>query len=161
MKRLEVLPLLLVILCFGRAGAGSKAVRINPMVQDSAQCGVCHENAQVASLGPSNPFPVRGNISEICAKCHESHVSNHPVRVVPSFKVPGDLPVTPAGEISCVTCHNPHNERYSDRAWQARSLAGKFGGWFNRKKEFETYFLRRNNAQGELCLACHHEEREE
>jgi predicted CXXCH cytochrome family protein len=56
------------------------------------------------------------------------------------MKVPDDLHLNERGEISCITCHDPHAEYVSS------------------KTGTRTYFLRRQMLKRELCIACHAEE---
>jgi predicted CXXCH cytochrome family protein len=98
-------------------------------------CWVCHEKTQFAARSPHVPDPavctychptrpVRGMPvalmtvpKMVCLHCHE--VKPHPVGVshmrAPSEKIHPDkaLPLSGAGEVTCVTCHNPHAESAS------------------------------------------------
>ncbi len=90
----------------------------------------------------------------MCTECHGYGEESHPTDLHPEFSIPKDPPLKD-DKITCLTCHLPHNEYYSDRRWVSSSGMSKFAGIFGRKKKHRTYFLRRNNSQGELCLACH------
>jgi len=82
----------------------------------------------------------RKDIDSLCQSCHEAALEdnlNHRVGIRPSMKVPDDLHLSPQGELSCITCHNPHAE-YRNPRTRSRS-----------------YFLRRGMLKRELCLACH------
>jgi predicted CXXCH cytochrome family protein len=82
----------------------------------------------------------RKNIDSLCQECHEAALEdnlNHRVGIRPSMRVPEDLHLSPKGELSCITCHNPHAEYRHPRTGS------------------RTYFLRRGMLKRELCLACH------
>jgi predicted CXXCH cytochrome family protein len=85
----------------------------------------------------------RKNIDDLCQECHAAALEdnlNHRVGIRPSMKVPPDLHLNERGELSCVTCHDPHAEYIS-------STTGA-----------RTWFLRRQMLKRELCLACHADE---
>ena len=131
---------------------------VHPNVQDSDRCNTCHEvfstdegrgSFIVFRENPANSLTAK------CLSCHHYHVGDHPVLVGASFPIPKDLPVSDKNEITCITCHNPHYQRYSNRSWQPRSYKEKIYDIITGKKRFKTYFLRRNNAKKDLCLSCH------
>lgn len=85
----------------------------------------------------------RKNIDNLCQECHEAALEdnlNHRVGIRPSMRVPDDLHLSSQGELSCITCHNPHSP------------------YLDSKKKNRTYFLRRGMLKRELCLACHRSE---
>ena len=124
----------------------------HPVVKEK-RCEACH----MAGTNDQNFTGLKNDISAACIACHPHEDANHPVMVIPDFKVPADLPLSGSKELTCITCHNPHNPRFSNRSWQAKSIAGKMGDIFRRGKQHKTYFLRRNNANGDLCFTCHKE----
>jgi len=64
-------------------------------------CQRCHARREVQLLRPA---------VELCVQCHRMTHGNHPVGVVQTPPARG-LPVGPAGEIQCHTCHDPHDVR--------------------------------------------------
>ncbi len=85
----------------------------------------------------------RKDIDDLCQECHAASLEdnlNHRVGIRPSMKVPDDLHLNERGELSCITCHDPHSE------------------YVNAKTGTRTWFLRRQMLKRELCLACHAEE---
>ncbi len=109
---------------------------------ETEDCGPCHNLND--SSQTKQPGYVK-SISELCLKpCHTGGALglNHPVEVVPDFKVPDFLPLE-NGEITCGTCHNPHIS--------PKIKTKSFIGW----KEEKSYFLRMDNSHGELCRVCH------
>ncbi len=121
----------------------------HPVADDVKRCAVCHEVPSPTHTSSR----LRSDIDTVCKGCHPRDAANHRIGNTPPFPVPPDLRLSPEGTLSCVTCHDPHTPRWSNRAWQAKSLAGSIRTMF--VKKHKTYFLRRNNAQGDLCLACH------
>jgi predicted CXXCH cytochrome family protein len=105
-------------------------------------CAHCH----VTIPGQGRTFQrnvFRKNIDDLCQECHAASLEdnlNHRVGIRPSMKVPDDLHLNEKGELSCVTCHDPH----------AEFVSSKTGN--------RTWFLRRQMLKRELCLACHAEE---
>jgi len=149
----KLILVLSALLCITAASGVlySQDMAKHPGSDDLEKCVACHK----AGIKQGNYTPLLANISQACLKCHERGDANHPIDRKPTFKVPADFPLSKNGEINCISCHKPHTDRYSDRSWQARSLAGRLGDSMWRKKQYKTYFLRRNNAHGELCLSCH------
>lgn len=92
------------------------------------------------------PLLFHSDINSICSGCHASYHSSlkaenrgfsHPVSIVPSFKIPKDMPLDSEKRIGCMTCHVYHEE----------------------KKAFEDLqpFLLRRPPGLTFCYACHKE----
>ena len=154
--------LVLIVLLFGISGLFTvlfgQGSQFHPFVSNEKQCSTCHVTFQITGTTASY-IVLRADstfdLSAACLECHPQKVATHPVRIPTPFQVPKDLPLSGKNEITCVTCHNPHFSRFSNRPWQPRSYIQKMGEFVTRKKQYKTYFLRRNNAQGELCRGCH------
>jgi len=135
MKRTALAFVLLPILLATAGVAGND----NPHDFQPVGCTHCH------ILVPGSSKTVqkrvfRKSIDSLCQECHEAALEdnlNHRVGIRPSMKVPEDLHLSPTGELSCITCHNPHAD------------------YINPKTGNRTYFLRRGMLKRELCLACH------
>ena len=136
--------------------AGGKS-QIHPFVKDQANCSKCHDIRQMP--GGASYIAFEDNSGAIqtvnCKGCHPQHLGDHPVLVRPLFSVPKDIPLSKRGEVTCMTCHNTHYERYSDRPWEPRSVKTRVLDYVFKKKVYKTYFLRRNNSKKELCISCH------
>lgn len=69
----------------------------------------------------------------LCLNCHTDHkgTGNHPVNVLPKsgMIIPADYPTSPAGKITCLTCHNAHAS--------------------------DLKFRLRKSHKRELCIGCH------
>jgi predicted CXXCH cytochrome family protein len=121
------------------AAPAAGAPERNPHDFERIGCTHCHV------LVPGQGRPLQGtvfrkNIDDLCQECHAAALEDniiHRVGIRPSMKVPEDLPLNDKGELSCITCHDPHAE-----------FVNSAGG--NR-----TRFLRRQMLKRELCLACH------
>ncbi len=118
-------------------------------------CLVPLSGAQVVHGGPAEErcldchrgLPFRGRISlgdrteATCRNCHKTYHGSaddkrsHPERVVPSMRVPQDMPLDREGKTTCVTCHTYHRG-YEDGS-------GK-----------KLFFLRRSEISV-LCSSCH------
>lgn len=133
-------------------------IQIHPFSAYGEQCNTCHEIKKTAGADASYII-FRENSTDLltaaCIKCHPQGAADHPIKITPSFPIPKDLPLSEKKEITCITCHNPHFRRFSNRSWLPRTFLLEMIDFINRKKQYKTYFLRRNNAKKELCLACH------
>ena len=152
MKKIVITFLLLAIISGIYSILWTQQQESHP-IDPAIQCRSCHNEGT-----DRNKYTgLKEDISSACIKCHVRGDANHGVNFTPQFKVPSDLPLSKSREITCITCHSPHNQRFSNRTWQAKSLIGKMGDMFKRGKHHKTYFLRRNNADGDLCFSCHKE----
>ncbi len=135
-------PALLAAAVLLAAAPAAAAPERNP--HDFQRIGCTHCHVLVPGQGrvlQRNIF--RKNIDDLCQECHAASLEdniNHRVGIRPSMKVPQDLHLNEQGEISCVTCHDPHTEYISSKTGN------------------RTWFLRRQMLKRELCLACHAEE---
>jgi len=142
---------------FGKKDDSEEKSQIHPFVKDKENCGKCHDVREMANGVSYIVFEENsGAVQTVnCKGCHTQHLGDHPVLVRPLFNVPKDLPLSKRGEVTCMTCHNTHYIRYSDRPWSPRSYKAKVLDYVYKKKEYKTYFLRRNNSKKELCISCH------
>lgn len=144
-------------------------------VRKTGVCGQCHSvhNAETATrLWARSGGEGRGPdvMANLCLSCHDRdsiakakvpEEYTHPDRLVPSHKgrlrseaPDGILPpvfsnkgkTQDAGEISCPTCHNPHQ-------WQADKNAKGMGK--NLEGDTRDSFLRHANTDNFLCADCH------
>ncbi len=70
-----------------------------------------------------------------CERCHDDPgKTSHPTGIVPSMKVPADLPLE-GGRVTCTTCHDVTARRATGRA-----------------------LLRRDEAGSAMCRACHRDD---
>lgn len=126
-------------------------------MNSTGECDRCHEY-WAEELYP-HEFVVK--IPESCWECHprEKLGNSHPIGVNPRHSstgviVPAELPLED-GEVSCGTCHQPHNSPLSKtKAFADQEIKLRQGGipWYS------TLFLRKSDpVHGfePLCMACH------
>lgn len=74
------------------------------------------------------------------------------VEVAVDFPIPGNLPLSEDGTVTCLTCHKAHGPLHADRPWANVTVIDR---WLDTEAMRKTYLLRRNNEHGELCRVCH------
>ncbi len=134
-------------------------IQTHPYTTSNDQCNKCHEVYKTTGANGSYIVFVEDShklMTYACIKCHLQGNADHPIMIVASFPVPRDLPLSQDNEVTCITCHNPHLQRYSNHPWLQRSFMTIISDFISRKKQYKTFFLRRNNSNRELCLSCHH-----
>ncbi len=127
------------------AGAGPHA-----FASDPSRCVVCHS-------APSGGGELRRDAVSLCLECHgDKDLSTlHPVDIRPGARVPDDLPLDERGTIHCATCHDPHGPHEADEPYVSPSLAERLVSLVTGRKRYRTFYLRRPNDRGQLCLGCH------
>ncbi len=121
-------------------------------------CLQCHKKTPDLLTGVSSQhtIPDMNNFihdeTRMCTDCHGDNNAGHIVGVSPEYSVPADLPLNHNNQVTCLTCHYTHGELSTDKPMASSSLLDLF---FNRERLYKSYILRRNNADGDLCLACH------
>jgi hypothetical protein len=136
MMRQGVLLFLICAGCFGvsaRAGAG-------PHDAAGLRCLDCHTAIPMPGVAPR----FHRDVHDICLQCHLDNFCTHdpagrgfrhPVAVVPSVRIPADMPLDAERKINCMTCHLFH-----DGEWAALDL--------------HPYRLRRPPGPA-FCVTCH------
>ncbi len=149
-----VFPVLLLGLF---AAAPSAADVPHAFMQDVHQCQRCHETIPDAKHDDFTSVTFKKDIVTLCVECHTPLVNHdkHPVDIRPERPVPIDLHLDNYLSITCVTCHDPHGKAFADFPYVPRT-------WFDRvlqawrgEESYRTFFLRKSNTDGELCLSCH------
>jgi hypothetical protein len=152
-------PLLLAALLALAAVPTPGAARPNPheFMNDAARCGDCHEQTPVRGKDDYSTVTFKDTIVSLCSKCHqdESYREEHPLELRPESAVPEDLHLDNAYTLTCATCHNVHGPHEADRPYVPRRFWEKTLDLVRRPTRYPTYFLRRPNETGGLCLACH------
>ncbi|MDP2903498.1 MAG: hypothetical protein Q8N96_10385 [Methylovulum sp.] len=87
----------------------------------------------------------------MCASCHDTS-SGHKTGLHMDFPLPADLPLDEKNDMICLTCHYTHGSLASGRPQASCSFMDKL---LDAGRLHKSYLLRRNNADGELCLICH------
>ncbi|MBI3815491.1 MAG: hypothetical protein HY279_13630 [Nitrospinae bacterium] len=123
-------------------------------IDDQSKCIDCHRTKPESLPVPGK---IQGNVdfkidfNNMCNNCHrhEGGKMGHPVGVKPKAITPADLLLDENGKLTCLTCHKTHMGHIHKR--KSLSICG---GLFSSGEE-RSYFLRRDNSEGDLCLACH------
>lgn len=122
-------------------------------------CLSCHIKEPALKLSVSSGRHVlpdmddyRKSENEMCTDCHGEENSSHIIGVTPDYSVPADLPLDAKDQVTCLTCHYIHGSLESDKPMASSSFMDHL---FNRERLSKSYTLRRNNSEGDLCLACH------
>jgi len=127
--------------------------RLNNPAVNNEFCQHCHADPVSASeLASRRQIAFRQDPISMCTDCHNDSASSHSVDIKVDFSVPPDLPLSASGKITCLTCHKAHGRQHSNRPWASVSFVDRL---LNSERLTKTYLLRRNNANGELCLVCH------
>ena len=138
---------------------GPAAGRANPhaFMADPAKCTQCHAAAPQRGKDDYLSVTFKDTIVNLCVACHpDEHLrEEHPLEIRPGGAVPEDLHLDAAYTITCATCHNPHGPHEADRPFTPQTLWERVRALASRRRSFPTRFLRRPNAAGELCAACH------
>jgi predicted CXXCH cytochrome family protein len=108
-------------------------------VHDESGKVLCYDCHPWLPFDKSN-IAFAGETDKICISCHNKYHEtsggfSHPMHVVPSMDIPVDMPLDPAGRITCITCHSYHSG-YKDSEG---------------KKKF---FMRRSQGKA-FCYSCH------
>ena len=125
------------------------------------QCLSCHKSKPLKTNKAMGKYalPVMsefvGNGISMCEECHGDDSSSHIVGATPDYTVPADLPLDKENRVTCLTCHYVHGSLESERPMASSSFMDHL---FNRDRLKKSYVLRRNNAEGDMCLACHSKE---
>ena len=125
---------------------------------NAEQCLSCHKTLPEKQAGFSGKYVIPDmshyakSETRMCADCHSDDTMSHIVGSTPEYIVPADLPLDKNKQITCLTCHYIHGSLVSDEPMASTSFMDHL---FNRQRLTKSYILRRNNAKGDLCLACH------
>ncbi|MHB8767168.1 MAG: multiheme c-type cytochrome [Deferrisomatales bacterium] len=138
------------------AGTGWAADDPHGFLSQPGQCTRCHVEAPKPGT-PRAPLRFRKDVVSLCLECHgdKDLSALHPVDIRPGFRVPRGLPLDEQGAITCATCHDPHGPASAPVAYVAESLSGRLLSLLTRKRQYRTFYLRRPNDRGQLCLGCH------
>lgn len=143
---------LLLLLASPATGEGDP----HGLLSDPERCLRCHQ--EVPEPG-DRTVKLRRDVVSLCLECHrEKELSAlHPVDIRPGTQVPPDLPLDEQGTITCATCHDPHGTFEADEPYVAESLSRRLVSLFTGRRKYRTFYLRRPNDKGQLCLTCHQE----
>ncbi|MDF1554046.1 MAG: multiheme c-type cytochrome [Deferrisomatales bacterium] len=141
--------------CLALNATGALGADDNPhaFMADAAQCGRCHEE----EAGAPSAVTLTKDVVSLCLDCHGSRelFTVHPVDIRPAVAVPVDLPLDSSGTMTCATCHDAHGPYRGEGPYVAEPLHLRLLAAVTFKSSYRTYFLRRRNDAGALCLGCH------
>lgn len=124
------------------------SLSIHPFINSKEACNECHtkSNLNIIINRPSEAC------SPQCFTCHKDTKKHHPVNIRIHDKLPDNLSLTRKKRITCITCHKLDSKRYDSRSWKSQSM---FETVFKKKDQYKTYYLVKNNSDGQLCKTCH------
>jgi formate-dependent nitrite reductase cytochrome c552 subunit len=125
----------------------------------AVDCVSCHtekpQNAKASMLETKNHradvAAFKSDGVEMCSGCHDAN-DGHKVGLKLDFEVPADMPLSRKNELTCLTCHYTHGSLSSNRPQASVSFMDSL---LDAERLHKSFLLRRNNADGELCLTCH------
>ncbi|MBI5017003.1 MAG: hypothetical protein HZB55_16150 [Deltaproteobacteria bacterium] len=137
----------------GTAAAPRGALDPHAFLSDRRHCMDCHADPPRKGVRPR----FKKDVVALCLDCHREKdlTALHPVDVRPGSKVPRDLPLDERGAITCATCHNPHQALEAEVPYVAQPLYQRLLSVLGRGRRYRTFYLRRRNDEGQLCLGCH------
>ncbi len=124
----------------------NETLKVHPFVQSASYCTKCHSRNDRKISDQTRPC------ADFCYTCHQNIKNHHAVDVKITEKRPGELRLTDKKRLTCVTCHSPENARFDGSSWKAESL---YERTFGAKSRYKTYFLIKQNNDGQLCKTCH------
>ncbi|MHB8765132.1 MAG: cytochrome c3 family protein [Deferrisomatales bacterium] len=131
--------------CFGCHGDGLAAEDPHRAREGARRCAYCHAPAEVAAiLGGAAPRPGAG-ARRRCEVCHDLGTSDHPRNIDPVLDLPAGLPLGPGGEVTCVTCHDPHGSSH-----HTHHIREAYARHFERSREQNPH-----RDDRFACAACH------
>lgn len=140
----------------GAAGPGGAADDPHAFLAAVGECLRCHVDVPRKGGAPG-AARLQKDVVSLCLDCHrEKDLSTlHPVDIRPGAPVPEDLPLDDHGTITCATCHDPHGPYEADEPHVAQALSRRVLSLLTGRKKHRTFYLRRPNDKGQLCLGCH------
>jgi formate-dependent nitrite reductase cytochrome c552 subunit len=153
---------MVILMLLGLVGAGRVFAENPHEISASSQavdCVACHvEKPQGMKTDLLNSKNHQADMAafksdgvEMCAGCHNKD-DGHKVGLKMDFEVPADLPLGSKNKLTCLTCHYTHGSLSSKRPQASVSFMDSM---LDSERLHKSYLLRRNNAEGELCLTCH------
>ena len=124
-------------------------------MKDPYKCKDCHLGEPVFGETDYRDLSFTDDIVTLCHRCHseESLGRSHPVNITPpdDMRIPEDLHLDEYLNMTCATCHQPHDEPYT------KLKPADYVSPVDRRTDqlYRSYFLRRTNIKNALCYACH------
>ncbi len=104
----RALPVLVMVLF--AVGVAYTLLRTGAHEFTDKECADCHATPPVK--GNRETLRMTAPIPQLCGRCHGDRTAlSHPVEIKPSTAtLPGDLPLSWEGKMTCSTCHDIHSE---------------------------------------------------
>ncbi len=113
-------------------------------------CLTCHSEVPVTP----DTLLVKDVVS-LCMECHFARGADiHPVDLRVKKSESLILPLDEEQMITCITCHDPHKDAYSDAPYTSQGALDYLRSRFF-WTTYRTYYLRIPNDEGQICLQCH------
>jgi hypothetical protein len=124
---------------------------------DPERCTQCHTERPEAGRDDYTTVTFVDQIVALCSDCHkDAHFrEEHPVEIRPESEVPQEFHLDDYYTMTCATCHDPHGPHEAGERYVPPTFVDLLSAVFRGEERFPTYFLRKPNARGELCLSCH------
>ncbi len=89
---------------------GNRLVSRNPHRADAGEnrCAFCHTALDPDAVLRGERAALRTGADRLCDFCHDVRAKDHPRNIDPVLDLPEPLPRGPGGEVTCVSCHEPH-----------------------------------------------------
>jgi hypothetical protein len=157
-KNYFIIMFMLLGLCMAEQICADNPHEISPQSQ-AIDCVSCHvekpNNVNTGLLNSKNhqadPAAFKNNGIEMCSGCHDAE-DGHKVGLKLDFEVPADMPLGERNKLTCLTCHYTHGNLSSNKPQASFSFMDRM---LDAERLHKSFLLRRNNAEGELCLTCH------
>lgn len=155
-KSLILLIVALAVMVFPPESNAAEDVP-HAFMTDVYQCSKCHEKVPLPGQDDFTSIVLKKDIVTLCEECHQAMINDdkHPVDIRPDRKVPEQLHLDNYFSVTCVTCHDPHSVPFADFPYIPYTWMDRIRRFIKRERRHRTYFLRKNNVDGALCLSCH------
>jgi len=154
------LVLLSALFLAGERSRAEEHPNPHAFMEDPSRCTDCHKDTPVRGEDDYRTVTFSDTIVSLCSGCHEDahYRDEHPLEIRPEIEVPEEFHLDSYYTMTCATCHDPHGRYESEERFVPPGFFGLVGSVLERRRLFPTYFLRRPNTRGELCLSCHQDE---
>ncbi len=157
--KVTLIPFYAILLLVSAASAETEHPHTISNSSNTASCTQCHKAMPVSdkdgTLETRNNPVDRDSFNQdgtaMCSACHNPD-DGHKVGLKLDFQAPADLPLDAKNKMTCLTCHYTHGSLTTERPQASFSFMDRL---FDAERLHKSFLLRRNNADGELCLTCH------
>lgn len=98
------------IVCVAALGAAYVYSQWSSYHNFEGRCLECHLNVP---KGGEEPGIFLRNMTGMCTECHKDALKvSHPVDMLPTMKVPSEMPLDWRGAVTCLSCHFAHKDGF-------------------------------------------------